>query len=98
MRYDWRIIAVVTVVAALVGWYAMRTVGGDDVDLDEIDRDLATLSQTLRADQTVESDLLPQGAAQVVMPNAMQYSRVIQFWAPALASGERRERRRRLRP
>ena len=97
MNYDWKIIAAVAAIAALLGWWVMRTTSGSDVDLDGIDGDLATLSQALRADSGIEQEILPAATAQITVPNPLQYSRVAPFWAPALASGERRERRHRMR-
>jgi len=95
MRYDWRVIATTVAVAAIAGWVVTRSGSAPDEDLDDIDRDLAELTQALRLDQTIESELIPPADAETALPTTLQYRRVVQFWQPALASMTRRERRRR---
>jgi hypothetical protein len=89
MTLDWRVLAGIAVVAAIAGWLLVRHTAPSDVDFDEIDRDLATLTEALQYDQRIESALLPPRSAAVELPSSLPYRRAIQFWQPAFAAASK---------
>jgi hypothetical protein len=84
MRWDWKVLVAIVVAAATAGWLLTRSVHEPEVDLTEIDRDLAELSQALRADAATEIELIPLASAGIHLPNALTYRRASDFWRPVL--------------
>lgn len=92
MTYDWRVLAGVAAASALAGWLIVRQPAEPEVDLDEIDRDLATLAEALQRDQTIEADVLPPNVANVELPSSLPYRRPVKFWEPAFAPAPKGQR------
>ncbi len=93
MRYDWKILAGVAAASALIGWLIVRQPAGPpDDDFEEIDRDLTTLAQALRYDETIETYVHPPGLVDLELPGTVSYRRTVKFWEPAF--GPRSKARR----
>jgi hypothetical protein len=93
MRWDWKELMGVVVVAAAAGWLLTRSVYEPAADLIDVDRDLEELSQALRADATADLELVPRVSAGISLPNVLTYRRASDFWRPALGGDPRRGRR-----
>lgn len=86
MTHDWRILGAVVAGAALAGWLLVRLAGSRDVRPDEIDRDLAALSEALRHDRTIEAEVLPPPVRHSSLPSTTPYRRAALFWQSALTT------------
>jgi hypothetical protein len=94
MRYDWKILAGVAAASAVIGWLVVRQpAGSPDVDdVDEIERDLTTLAQALRYDESIETYVHPPGLVDLELPGTVEYRRSVKFWEPAFPSRSRGRR------
>lgn len=89
MRSDWRILVGVAVVAAVVGWLAMRTVSPPEVDPQEMDVGLAELAEALRLDEHPEAEIFPPAVEPVQIRPTVRYRKALQFWQPAVGAASK---------
>jgi hypothetical protein len=93
MRWDWKALLAVAVAAAAAGWLLTRSVREPEIDLGDVDGDLAELSQALRAEATTNIELIPRESAGISFPNVVKYRRPADFWRPVIGEAPRRGRR-----
>ena len=89
MTYDWRVLTGVIAVSAVVGWLLVRQPAEPDLDAEEIDRDLATLAEGLRYDQSLEDYVHPPTLTDMAFPNTIVYRRPAKFWEAAFKPSHR---------
>ncbi len=89
MKWDWKVLVGILIAAATAGWLLTRSVHEPEADLTDVDRDLAELSEALRADAAMDVELIPRASAGIYLPNVLAYRRSSDFWGPALRRGMR---------
>lgn len=92
MRWDWKVLAGAVIAAVVAGWLLTRSVERPAADLDDVDRDLVALAQTLRTGADVELELVPRTPAGLRLPSALNYQRPSNFWRPVIGRAPRRGR------
>ena len=93
MRYDWKVLAGVAAASALIGWLVVRQPAeSPDSEDDEIDRDLTTLAQALRYDETIETYVHPPFLVDLQLPGTVEYRRSVKFWEPAFPARSKARR------
>jgi hypothetical protein len=93
MRYDWRVLTAVVIVAIAAGWFLTRSVQQPTADELETERDLSELSEALREDQNTEFEVArTESTSMQRFPTSLQYRRAVDFWRPVFDKGGKEER------